>query len=44
MVLCSSSSLIGSDVGNWEIGGVTGICIGYLYRAQLVQEGWRRLY
>ena len=43
-VLFSSNSLIGSDVGNWKIGGATGICIGYLYRAQPVQEGWRKLY
>ena len=32
------SSLIGSDVGNHTIGGVTGICVGYLYREQSVQR------
>ena len=31
------SSLIGCDFGNHKIGGIAGICIGYLYRAQSVQ-------
>ena len=35
--LSSSISLIGSVVGNWKIGGVIGICKGYLYWAQSVQ-------